>query len=114
MDYLLGLFSSSTIFQVRARWITLLVSKPPIICMVVLDFYTLGSSKDFKSTFDFHNQVGNLEQWSKNTMAQMYLLLVNIPFSWATKPGVLDSSWSTETQSPRGPLTTIVFILLGA
>jgi hypothetical protein len=39
MDYLLGLFSSSTIFQVRARWITSKVKLEKAMEIAELGFY---------------------------------------------------------------------------
>ena len=33
-------------------------------------------------------------------MAHMYLSLVSLPLSWATKPGIVLSNWSTDTHSP--------------
>ena len=37
------------------------------------------------------------ENWSTKTIAYLYHCCVSLPLSWAMKPWVLDSNWSTET-----------------
>jgi hypothetical protein len=47
--------------------------------------------------------------WSTNIVATRYWALVGVPFSCPSSPGVLDSSWLTETQSPG----TVIMMLIG-
>jgi hypothetical protein len=46
--------------------------------------------------------------WSTNTVAALNLALLGIPFNCHNKPGVLDSNWSTDTQSPGTVMTILI------
>jgi hypothetical protein len=42
------------------------------------------------------------------TVATLNRALVGIPFNWPNNLGVLDSNWSTETQSPGSVMTILI------
>jgi hypothetical protein len=48
--------------------------------------------------------------WSIKMVAAPYLFLVSLPLSCAMNPGVRDSSWLTEIQSPGEVATRILFL----
>lgn len=86
-----------------------IVSKVAVFCIVVLNFDKMVGCELFKASLALMLLLLELfvmwicwrpKQLSTKTVAVLYCWVVNLPFSWATKPGCVGINWSTNTTGP--------------